>query len=61
MDHKWIAIKKGRINLMIKALKEHPDSAFILKTLFYFIVLVALIYLYGYFGAGQAPFIYNEF
>lgn len=61
MDHKWIAIKKGRINLMIKALKENPASAFILKTLFYFIVLVALIYLYGYFGAGQAPFIYNEF
>ncbi len=46
---------------MIKALKENPASAFILKTLFYFIVLVALIYLYGYFGAGQAPFIYNEF
>lgn len=61
MDHKWIAIKKGRSNLMIKALKENPASAFILKTLFYFIVLVALIYLYGYFGAGQAPFIYNEF
>lgn len=46
---------------MIKALKDHPVSLFILKTLFYFIVLVALIYLYGYFGAGQAPFIYNEF
>lgn len=48
-------------NLMIKALKDHPTYTFILKTLFYFVVLVALIYLYGYFGAGQAPFIYNEF
>ncbi|WP_295729129.1 teichoic acid D-Ala incorporation-associated protein DltX [uncultured Limosilactobacillus sp.] len=46
---------------MIKALKDHPTYTFILKTLFYFVVLVALVYLYGYFGAGQAPFIYNEF
>ncbi|WP_255650377.1 teichoic acid D-Ala incorporation-associated protein DltX, partial [Holdemanella sp. DFI.5.55] len=30
-------------------------------TLFYFAVLMVLIYMYGYFGAGQAPFIYNEF
>lgn len=46
---------------MIKSLKDHPVSSFILKTLFYFAVIVILIYMYGYFGAGQAPFIYNEF
>lgn len=42
-------------------LKDHPAVTFCLRTLFYFAVLVVLIYMYGYFGAGQAPFIYNEF
>lgn len=46
---------------MFKTLKKHPIANFWLKTLFYFFVLVLLVYLYGYFGAGQAPFIYNEF
>lgn len=46
---------------MVKSLKNHPVSTFILNTLFYFVVLIVLIYLYGYYGAGQAPFIYNEF
>lgn len=45
----------------MKALANHPKTAFILKTLFYFVVIIVLIYMYGYFGAGQAPFIYNEF
>lgn len=34
---------------------------FVLKTLFYFGVLVALVYLYEYSGVGSAHFIYNEF
>ena len=42
-------------------LKDHPAVAICLRTLFYFAVLMVLIYMYGYFGAGQAPFIYNEF
>lgn len=42
-------------------LKNRPAVAFCLRTLFYFAVLMVLIYMYGYFGAGQAPFIYNEF
>lgn len=42
-------------------LKDHPAVAFCLRTFFYFAVLMVLIYMYGYFGAGQAPFIYNEF
>lgn len=45
----------------MKSLTNHPKATFILKTLFYFIVIIVLIYMYGYFGAGQAPFIYNEF
>ncbi|WP_294544910.1 teichoic acid D-Ala incorporation-associated protein DltX [uncultured Limosilactobacillus sp.] len=46
---------------MLAALKRHPVAGFLLKAFFYFIVLMLLIYLYGYYGAGQAPFIYNEF
>ncbi|MGM9910121.1 MAG: teichoic acid D-Ala incorporation-associated protein DltX [Lacticaseibacillus absianus] len=34
---------------------------FILKTLFYFLVIMGLIYLYEYCGIGAAGFIYNEF
>lgn len=42
-------------------IKNHPTATFWVRTLFYFAVLMVLIYMYGYFGAGQAPFIYNEF
>ena len=45
----------------MKKLNDHPTAKFILRTLFYFIILMILIYRYGYFGAGEAPFIYNEF
>ena len=38
---------------MAQIIQRHPALQFILKTL--------LIYLYGYYGAGQEPFIYNEF
>ncbi len=41
--------------------QPHPRAAFWLKTVLYFIVLMILLYMYGYFGIGQAPFIYNEF
>jgi hypothetical protein len=34
---------------------------FLLKTLFYFGILLALVYLYEYSGVGSAHFIYNEF
>lgn len=34
---------------------------FVVKTLFYFCVLLALVYLYEYSGVGSAHFIYNEF
>ena len=34
---------------------------FALKTVFYFAVLFALVYLYSYSGVNQPHFIYNEF
>lgn len=34
---------------------------FILKTIFYFAILMALIYLYDYSGLTSVHFIYNEF
>lgn len=46
---------------MAQITRRHPALTFILKTLFYFVILLLLIYLYGYYGAGQEPFIYNEF
>lgn len=45
----------------MKVTKDHPLLSFAIRTLLYFLVLMLLIYLYGYFGVGQAPFIYNEF
>lgn len=47
--------------IFAKSIKNHPTLKFILKTVFYFIIILLLIYLYGYYGAGQEPFIYNEF
>lgn len=41
--------------------KKRRFGSFILKTLFYFVVLVALIYLYEYSGLTSVHFIYNEF
>ncbi len=52
-------IKEG--SWMFAKLNNHPTAKFWLTTLLYFVVLMLVIYLYGYFGAGQAPFIYNEF
>lgn len=36
-------------------------SQFILKTLFYVLIFLALIYFFSYLGHGQGNFIYNEF
>ncbi|MBX4172330.1 teichoic acid D-Ala incorporation-associated protein DltX [Weissella viridescens] len=42
--------------------KKHTGFwLFIIKTLFYFAVLLILLYFYGYSGHGQGGFIYNEF
>ncbi|MDN6900256.1 teichoic acid D-Ala incorporation-associated protein DltX [Oenococcus sicerae] len=34
---------------------------FVARTLFYFVILVMLLYLYGYSGINDGGFIYNEF
>lgn len=36
-------------------------SIFVLKTLFYFAILLVLVYLYSYSGIGAAKFIYKDF
>jgi hypothetical protein len=41
--------------------KHWPTVKFILQTLFYFLILLTLLYLFNYLGHGQGHFIYNEF
>lgn len=36
-------------------------TRFVLKTLFYFMIFMVLIYFFSYLGRGQGNFIYNEF
>ena len=36
-------------------------TRFVLKTLFYFVICMVLIYLFSYLGRGQGNFIYNEY
>lgn len=35
-------------------------TRFVLKTLFYFVIFMVLIYFFSYLGRGQGNFIYNE-
>lgn len=44
-----------------KPSKGKAIASFMLKTIFYFVVLLALIYLYEYSGIDSVHFIYNEF
>lgn len=41
--------------------KHWPVIKFMLQSLFYFIILLTLLYLFNYSGEGQGHFIYNEF
>lgn len=36
-------------------------ALFIVQTIFYFIVFMFILYMYGYAEHGQSGFIYNEF
>ena len=36
-------------------------TRFVLKTLFYFVIFMVLIYFFSYLGRGQGYFIYNEY
>lgn len=57
-------VTEGEINM---ERKQKVDSRgkqvgmFVLKTIIYFAILMALIYLYEYSGLNSVHFIYNEF
>ncbi|WP_125604604.1 teichoic acid D-Ala incorporation-associated protein DltX [Lapidilactobacillus bayanensis] len=44
-----------------KTPRQHEVRTFILKTLFYFVIIFMLVYLYSYVGINGGHFIYNEF
>lgn len=46
---------------MFKRFLSKPWVTFIVRTLAYFLIILALIYLYGYSGITGGHFIYNEF
>ncbi|WP_081919938.1 teichoic acid D-Ala incorporation-associated protein DltX [Secundilactobacillus oryzae] len=39
----------------------HPWASFTLCTAIYVVIILALVYLYGYSGVSNSKFIYNEF
>lgn len=41
--------------------KQHSVGRFVLRTVFYFAIIIVLIYLYEYSGINGGHFIYNEF
>ncbi|GEP19928.1 teichoic acid D-Ala incorporation-associated protein DltX [Pediococcus argentinicus] len=44
-----------------KNLWARDSVKFIVRTVFYFAVMLVLVYLYGYSGMSGGTFIYNEF
>ncbi len=36
-------------------------TRFVLKTIFYYVIFMVLIYFFSYLGRGQGNFIYNEY
>lgn len=47
--------------LMLKQSKYWGIYKFIFQTLLYFVILLVLLYFFGFAGHGQGGFIYNEF
>ncbi|MDG3141289.1 teichoic acid D-Ala incorporation-associated protein DltX [Streptococcus suis] len=45
----------------LKKSNHWPVYRFIGQTLFYFLIIMILLYFFGYAGHGQGKFIYNEF
>lgn len=43
------------------ALWHRPVFQFVVKTIFYFVIILVLTYLYNYSGVTNSKFIYNEF
>ncbi|MGT2655820.1 teichoic acid D-Ala incorporation-associated protein DltX [Streptococcus varani] len=46
---------------MLKQSKYWGIYKFIFQTLLYFVILLVLLYFFGFAGHGQGGFIYNEF
>ncbi|MFC6315670.1 teichoic acid D-Ala incorporation-associated protein DltX [Lapidilactobacillus achengensis] len=44
-----------------KQSQKKQIGRFILRTVFYFLIILVLVYLYGYSGINGGHFIYNEF
>ncbi|WP_324196352.1 teichoic acid D-Ala incorporation-associated protein DltX [Bombilactobacillus apium] len=47
--------------MQLKAFWKNPVVHFIGMTVFYFVILMILIYLYSYAGINNSKFLYNEF
>ncbi|MGX5377384.1 teichoic acid D-Ala incorporation-associated protein DltX [Ligilactobacillus sp. LYQ135] len=45
----------------LQAFWQNNIVRFIARTIFYFVILFALVYMYSYSGIDQPHFIYNEF
>ncbi|MBC1551179.1 teichoic acid D-Ala incorporation-associated protein DltX [Listeria booriae] len=45
----------------LKAAMFHPAAIFIWKTLFYLMILLGLLWFYGFKNPNDTTFIYNEF
>ncbi|MFZ2353128.1 MAG: teichoic acid D-Ala incorporation-associated protein DltX [Paucilactobacillus nenjiangensis] len=46
---------------ILERMKQNPIVWFLLKSVFYFLIMMVLIYMYGYSGVNNSGFIYNEF
>ena len=44
-----------------RKLRNNAYVVFVSKTIFYLLILLALVYLYNYSGMSQSNVIYNEF
>ena len=49
------------MNEKLRAFWQKDWGRFIARTVFYFVVLFALVYMFSYSGLTQPHFIYNEF
>ncbi|MFD3447546.1 teichoic acid D-Ala incorporation-associated protein DltX [Microbacteriaceae bacterium 4G12] len=45
----------------MKELWSRPLTQWVIKTLYYLAILIALLWLYGFKDTGTSTFIYNEF
>lgn len=46
---------------LIKELWSQPMAQWVLKTMYYLMILIALLWLYGFTDTNTSTFIYNEF